>query len=1253
MTHLTLAKPAALEGEVLGAGDCVRVIGLPHAFATARIDTMLPSGLSIEDLLREALGHVPLAAHVSVGMVGEHGWREEEVERRHWRHVRPRPGATLSFRVLPLGGGNMLRTLLMLAVVLAVAFFAPYLAGILAPGLTGAGLTLLTGVIGTVLTTAANMLLNALFPVKPPKLSSGDSGDATQSIAGARNQADPWGPVPVVFGRHRVYPKYAANPYTEIIGDDQFLRLLFCVGYGPLAVSDLKIGSTPATDFEGVEIEIRQGYEADADPTLYPDQVFESTFDILLTHPEGAETGPDGPWFTRTTADNVSELVVDIAAPRGLFKTDSDGKRQNRGVSYRIEYSVAGADDWHNITVDGAVDGVIHQDRSSMQPLRWGHRWTVTAGQYDVRVKRWSNDERQPRLTDEIRWTALRGFRHAPPVNSERPLCLIAMRVQASNQLNGTIDTFNCIASSILPDWDAAASPPSWVARETRNPASMFRAVLQGPANARPVSDEEIDLEQLQAWHAQCDDEGWRFDQSREFTASALDALTDLASAGRAAVTLRDARWGVMLNDPEAPIVSHFSPRNSRDFQSERAYREFPHAWRVRFVNEDIDWQNDERIIYDTGYSEANATRFEGLEFPGVTSPDNIWRHGRFHLAQARLRPETYSFLTDFENLIVTRGDRIRFSHDVALFGLGSGRVKSIDGLVVELDDIVGMEPTKSYCMRFRAKNGDSLFFNIVTDPGERRSVTLVDPGTSPLVLPEGGDEDGELYLFGEVGSESVDLAVLAIEPAADLGARIVCVDWAPEISTADTGEIPEFDSQVSPPIDLRTRLPPTDLRFSEGLVRAGPVVQSIASLSWQRPAVSGPLPQYEVQYRQTTGEWSTGIVVQQTLHQFIDLDGASYDFRVRTLGPDNSASSWAVIAAQSIEGLLAPPAKVASFRIQIVGALATLSWARNDDLDLSHYEVRHVASGSTALWQNGLVLAENISGTSLQVPALGGTYLIKAVDTSGVYSEEAALIISSVDSIAGLNAVEIIDEAAPSPIFPGLGNPASTNVRLDDLIAGIRIDDVDQAIDDDNPFIEGIYAFAENFDLGAVYTSRLTVTAEVQGFDTEENFLALEDVLATDDILGGEIDDYEVSVQARWTSDDPLSSPVAWSDWTPLVVADVTARAFEFRAVLHALRRHITPVVTQLAVQIDMPDRIASAEDVTVANTGMSVSFTPAFRATPAVVITIQDAATGDYAEITSKDAAGFDVIVKNSGGSGVERVIDWHAQGYGELAA
>ena len=83
------------------------------------------------------------------------------------------------------------------------------------------------------------------------------------------------------------------------------------------------------------------------------------------------------------------------------------------------------------------------------------------------------------------------------------------------------------------------------------------------------------------------------------------------------------------------------------------------------------------------------------------------------------------------------------------------------------------------------------------------------------------------------------------------------------------------------------------------------------------------------------------------------------------------------------------------------------------------------------------------------------------------------------------------------------------------------------------------------------------------------------------------------------------------------------------------------------------MPDFIQSGENL-VSNSGSDtvVNFGYTFRSTrPAVVITPQGMATGDYYVITSITEAGFTINFYNSSGTRISRSFDYHAKGYGIL--
>ena len=126
--------------------------------------------------------------------------------------------------------------------------------------------------------------------------------------------------MPRVYGQHRVFPVLAAHPHTEVEGDEQYLRMLFDFGYGPLELSDLRIGAIPLAQFEGVETEIRQGYDSDPPITLYTDTIREDQYSLKVTSDGGPEV--------LETRDGADEIIADITF-RGLVRFDDGGNRQD------------------------------------------------------------------------------------------------------------------------------------------------------------------------------------------------------------------------------------------------------------------------------------------------------------------------------------------------------------------------------------------------------------------------------------------------------------------------------------------------------------------------------------------------------------------------------------------------------------------------------------------------------------------------------------------------------------------------------------------------------------------------------------------------------------------------------------------------------------------------------------------------------------------------------------------------------------
>jgi len=142
--------------------------------------------------------------------------------------------------------------------------------------------------------------------------------------------------------------------------------------------------------------------------------------------------------------------------------------------------------------------------------------------------------------------------------------------------------------------------------------------------------------------------------------------------------------------------------------------------------------------------------------------------------------------------------------------------------------------------------------------------------------------------------------------------------------------------------------------------------------------------------------------------------------------------------------------------------------------------------------------------------------------------------------------------------------------------------------------------------------------------------------------------------VQVRTTLDDPGGAPT-WAAWADLVVGDYRARGFQFRVKLTSEDAQATPLVSALSVTVDMPDRTTEEHDVAsgAGAGGLVVTFPGgAFRVVPAVAVSGQNMATGDFFEIVAKSASSVTIRFKNSGGTVVSRTFDYLAKGYGVAA-
>lgn len=1156
----------------------LRLVAMPHFnIERGRIDRYVPEGASVAQHLRE-IGWCPDELFARVFIDGR------LIEKAEWEYAVPRAGQSLTVRAIPMdggpggGGGKMaMRIVGMLAIVALSIFTAGAglpaglagLAGsVFGPGAAGFMLSGTASLLaGTIISVGGMLALNALVPPPRPRLAdlSGFSGSPTLSLTGSSNKLAPYARIPRVYGRHRIYPPLAARTFTEVVGNQQYLRMLFCLGYGPLALSDFKIGETPLASFSGVETEIRAGYDNDPPLVLFSRGVYEDNLSILLKFSTS--------WVQRTSQEDAVELSVDVTFPLGLgdFRNVQQHTEalQPYSVAIEVAYRLVGTSSWTSTTAtavaaskttafSGANNDLVFTARKagadgnniivsftagaslsviagtqlpsppvtdprgivvtyayryinvtivqgfttanavaaaiaantfanslvivsnapgnngtgtiSLQvipgtgprfigtvvesayhlsggknpvpiftvaskqtnQLRFSRRWTVPEkGQYEVRVRKFTADATDPLIRDQVYWTSLRTILGGDSTTLRPGFCYVAIRIKATDQLDGVVDTFNCVAQSILPDWNGT----EWQPAPTSNPASIYRDVMQGKANKRPKPDSQMDLPTIQAFHARCQANEFSFNANIDFPTTVKQLRQDVLAAGRGTFGLRDMKYSVVEDLLQNTPVDVITPRTSFGFQWTKRFIEIPHAFKVRFVDEANNWQQGERIVYADGYNKNNATIFEEADAGlGVTSSTQVWKMKRRELAEALLRADDYLVQMDFQHLTFTRGDRVQFQHDVIMAGVQSARILSTtvngsgDYLTITLDDVFIMDASRSYAVRITKLTGSQSVHAITTIAGETNVCTFATPAPASLALT-----GGELVAVGLLGSETLDCIVKNIRPGQDYSATVQLADYAPAIQSADVGPIPSYESHLTlPALDQQViSLPIVDqvqsdedvlMRDVDGSYQARIVITLHFASGYRRP-VTHLEAQYRVASSSDESDWAQIYAPVSGTASHVSImpveEGTSYALRVRSINDDFGLSSpWVSIEPHTVIGKTTRPPDVTGLTFTSDG----IQWAYPDPpVDFDGFLVR-VRPGVNVVWEDAFQLNDvPITSTSYPLVPDGSTRIImvKAIDVAGLESAAVAWILQDAAALVLRNLAETIDERALG--FPGV----------------------------------------------------------------------------------------------------------------------------------------------------------------------------------------------------------------------------------------
>ncbi len=1012
----------------------------PHPFAPDTTVVQLQAGMTIVDVLNDHQVQESDGCHLHVSIDGR------VIPRDRWQWEKLEPEQLVTVQAIPHDGGGGAESQESKNIGSIIAGVVLIIVGVVLVAYGGYfGVSLITMGLGLVAGGVAGLI--APFPqlAGPPQ-----QDERIHSLTGIQNRANPWGMVPLVYGRHRIFPTFGAQQFTEIVGDDQYIRAVF-VMEGPVSFSDHRIGGVPIADLEGVQIETRSGLSGDSPLTLYPYTWVEKPIAIEFDAPDWV-SGNTTSYKHNITAPATDQISLDVTFPEGIIIFPANGGRASQSVFVTIEYKLVTSGTWLN-----PFGGEVEIPGFSSALLRRNYTWDVASGrgQYDIRMRFRFVGTTNPNDTVRGRpvWTVVRSIT-IPQTADEEPiqgdgLAKIAIRIKASGQLEGFLDSYNCIVQRLVAVWNGS----SWDENQaTRNPTWAYTDILTNPTiNPQAVSRDRIDTTTMLDWATNNAAAGRSFDRIFEARPTVFQALQEIGPAGRASYQMKSNGLHSVVQDTLQTIPRQlFNRRNILNYRGSRGFPDELHGLRISFKNERVDWGDDERVVYDDGYTAANATKFQNLRFPGVTDPEAIFKLGRYWLADLRLRPERHLFETDMEFLVAQRGDLVLVQHDVMVVGLGGRRVTAVgtsgsDVTTITLDRPVEMEMGKSYGVRIRMTDGSTVEVNqhaVDTVVGEQETLTFTTPIPNSVFQPV----EDDLVSFGLFDLETLPCLIHAVEPrGSDLRCTVTCINEGAGVHDADTGPIPAHDPKITLPTDFGYPPEPViDALTSDDFVSVkqpdgSTWARIIVSLKPQPPVGNPNKFTVLLRWKEAEGEdWQnrTYPYLSNNIYAEPVNNGVTYDIEVRNYNLLNGHTSKPTTVQHTVDVAAAVPPDIDSITTE--NNWVVWSYASRPS-DFLGYEVRY-RQGNKVHWDSGIKAHDNfVSETRFSldsIPPGTQTVMVKAVDRLLNYSTNPAAMITDLGlPLEEQNIIFTYDEHGAG--FPGTitdGTVVGGDLLADDI---------------------------------------------------------------------------------------------------------------------------------------------------------------------------------------------------------------------------
>lgn len=877
---------------------------------------------------------------------------------------------------------------------------------------------------------------------------------------------------------------------------------------------------------------------------------------------------------------------------------------------------------------------------SRQEPTRLSISWGVTLGQYDVRIRKITPDINESRESNETAVSQILAFQQdsADYTGQAR----MALRIKASGQLNGQVDQLSAVIAAYCLVWDGTA----WVYKATSNPAWWFLWFARGklsPSGSRiygcGLSDAQIDIEGIKAWAAWCESKNLTFNYVLDRKISSAEMLDIIARAGRGAKTQHTGKLGVVWDAGGLPEVATFGPFNIKAGSFQVAYTNEGTVDEivVSFVNADRRWTMDEVRVRVPGATTTNSPL--QLDLDGCTNVDMAGREANLLAASQVWHRRRVTFETDIEGYVASKGDVIRLTHDLTVWGY-SGRMlpgsSSGSGGFPKIVLDSAVPSSGSGTALLRDPNGQMKVVAVTSEVGEVTELTIVsDLDGFPMPGDPGFEEINSLdwvWQFDPLQTPGRRFKITSVEPSAE-GVKFSAIDDDDGYYASESGPY-----QYTPPRDgVLLGGVVFSVTFSEAIRNVATDLIDV-QVAWVLSIAS------KVQVNLTINGIAQEPVT--TIERRLSIQAKTGDVIVAIVQPINQLGNGTPYRQQyQVQGLLAPLPAITGLTSVFRDGLTTLVWDRVTDIRQPDYEVRLGAS-----WSNSRMVGTT---QGLEMLAVGnGLYFVAARFRFGsqtIYGPPDSLQISGAVLVRNVLATIHEDPTWAGALEGGaiIHDSELTLAGIGDILSAADVLALEDVLWFGGVSTGGTYTTNDSnvVDIGYAAPVRIDFTIDEYALNFGEDVLSIADVLEEADILNDSNRQfYQVRPQIQFAQDDGVFG--GWQDYIP---GTVNARYFRVRVILQTDDPLIVPFVRHFSWTVDVPDLVQTGTGLTVPAAGLRITYGKAFHAKPNLQVTELDAVGGDRVEIRQSTAPllGFDVQIFNNA-TPVERVINWLSQGY-----